>query len=179
MGALRTHLLLLSLIRQDGTAVDDESVGRDLGVQLEPLLGRGDGGEDGETVDARLDVGRRAVLLRQHGLELRDLGPVSAGRNESGKLAAWAQAGRDGPRRSDEGNHRSACGFERISYRRDSKGLRTRRTCSSGSLQALDCTAAESTRQGDGVSLSARVKLRGPVCRAKRCSETHQASSSC
>lgn len=62
----RTHLLLLSLIGQDGSTVDDETVGRHTVVKLEALLSRGNRGKDREPVDTRLDVGRRSVLLREH-----------------------------------------------------------------------------------------------------------------
>ena len=44
-----------------------------LGVELEPLLRTGDGGQHRLPVDARLDVGGGAVLVGQHGLRLRDL----------------------------------------------------------------------------------------------------------
>ena len=43
-----------------------QSVVRNLGVELEPVLYRGDGAQDGEPVDAGLDVGGRAVLISQH-----------------------------------------------------------------------------------------------------------------
>jgi hypothetical protein len=48
---------LLAFCGDNFTAVDDEAIGGDLGVELEALLGGGNGGEDGETVDAGLDVG--------------------------------------------------------------------------------------------------------------------------
>ena len=56
-------LALLAFCGDDFTAVDDEAIGRDLRVQLETLLGGGNGREDGETVDAGLDVGGRALMF--------------------------------------------------------------------------------------------------------------------
>ena len=56
-------LALLALGGQDFTTVDDEAIGRDLGVQLQALLGRGNGGQDGQTVDTRLDVGGGALKV--------------------------------------------------------------------------------------------------------------------
>jgi hypothetical protein len=50
-------LSLLSFLGQDFTTVDDQAVRGDLVVQLETLLGRGNGGQDGLSVDSRLDVG--------------------------------------------------------------------------------------------------------------------------
>ena len=50
-------LSLLSFLCQDFTTVDDQTIRRDLVVQLETLLGRGNGGQDGLSVDSRLDVG--------------------------------------------------------------------------------------------------------------------------
>lgn len=50
-------LSLLSFLGQDFTTVDDQTVRGDLVVQLETLLGRGNGGQDGLSVDSRLDVG--------------------------------------------------------------------------------------------------------------------------
>lgn len=66
-------LPLLTLGCDDFTAVDDQAVGRDLGVELEPLLGGGNGGQDGETVDTRLDIGSGAELFSQHLGGARDL----------------------------------------------------------------------------------------------------------
>ena len=50
-------LSLLSFLGQDFTTVDDQTIRGDLVVQLETLLGRGNGGQDGLSVDSRLDVG--------------------------------------------------------------------------------------------------------------------------
>ncbi|KAI6766521.1 hypothetical protein HG531_011743 [Fusarium graminearum] len=50
-------LSLLSFLGQDFTTVDDQAVRGDLVVQLKTLLGRGNGGQDGLSVDSRLDVG--------------------------------------------------------------------------------------------------------------------------
>lgn len=49
-------LSLLALGGQDFTTVDDETVWGDLVVKLKTLLGRGDSGEDGLPVDARLNI---------------------------------------------------------------------------------------------------------------------------
>ena len=49
-------LSLLAFGGQDFTAVHDKTIGRHLVVQLEPLLGRGNGRKDGLTVDTRLNV---------------------------------------------------------------------------------------------------------------------------
>ena len=42
---------LFSLVGDDGSTVEDESVLWTLGVELETLLGGSDGSEDGKTVD--------------------------------------------------------------------------------------------------------------------------------
>jgi hypothetical protein len=52
---------LLALCGDDFTAVDDQAIRGDLGVELETLLGRGDGREDGQAVDTGLDVGRGSL----------------------------------------------------------------------------------------------------------------------
>ena len=43
---VNVDLLLLALIGDDSAAVDDEAVGRNLGVELESVLDRGDGAQD-------------------------------------------------------------------------------------------------------------------------------------
>ena len=45
-------LLFLALVGDDGAAVDDQAVGRNLGVELEPVLDRSDGAEDRQPVDS-------------------------------------------------------------------------------------------------------------------------------
>ena len=55
-------LAFLSLGSQDFTTVDDQAIRRNLVVQLETLLGRGDGGQDRLPVDTGLDIGRRALF---------------------------------------------------------------------------------------------------------------------
>jgi hypothetical protein len=50
-------LALLALGGDDFAAVDDEAIRGDLGVQFETLLGGRDSRENGETIDAGLDVG--------------------------------------------------------------------------------------------------------------------------
>lgn len=58
----------LPFLGQDFTAVDDQAIGRDFVVKLEALLGRGNGGKDGLTVDARLDVRCGALACVRHSL---------------------------------------------------------------------------------------------------------------
>jgi hypothetical protein len=71
---IERHLLLLSLVCQDRSYEEHQTVGRYSVVELETLLRRGDGGEDGETVHSGLDVRGGSVFLSQHVGELRDLG---------------------------------------------------------------------------------------------------------
>ena len=66
-------LLLFPVVGDDGSAVDDQSVGRDFVVELEPLLHGRDGGQDGESVDAGFDVGGGAELVGEHLPYTRDL----------------------------------------------------------------------------------------------------------
>lgn len=58
------NLALLALCGDDFTTVDDQTIRRDLVVQLETLLGGGNGRQNGESVDARLDVGSSTLLKR-------------------------------------------------------------------------------------------------------------------
>jgi len=51
------NLSLLSFGGDNFTTVHNQSIGGNLVVQLETLLSRGNGRQDGKTVDARLDVG--------------------------------------------------------------------------------------------------------------------------
>jgi hypothetical protein len=51
------NLTLLSFGGDNFTTVHDQSIGGNLVVQLETLLGGGDGRQDGETVNTGLDVG--------------------------------------------------------------------------------------------------------------------------
>jgi hypothetical protein len=60
-------LALLAFGGDDFTAVDNEAIGRDLGVELETLLGRGDSRKDGETVDTGLDVGGGTLKMSESG----------------------------------------------------------------------------------------------------------------
>lgn len=57
-------LPLLAFRGDNFTTVDDQSIRRHLVVQLETLLGGGNGRQDGESVDARLDVGGSALEVR-------------------------------------------------------------------------------------------------------------------
>jgi hypothetical protein len=66
-------LALLAFGGDDFTAVDDEAIRGDLGVELQTLLGGRDGREHGETVDTGLDVGGGAKLFGQHLGGARDL----------------------------------------------------------------------------------------------------------
>ena len=63
-------LLFLPLVRDDGPAVNDQAVRGAPVVQFQALLGGGDRAEDGEPVDAGLNVGRRPVLVRKHFVQL-------------------------------------------------------------------------------------------------------------
>lgn len=54
---------LLAFGGDDFTAVDNETIWGDFGVKLEALLGRGNGRQDRQTVDARFDVGGGALGL--------------------------------------------------------------------------------------------------------------------
>ena len=54
-------LAFLAFRGQDFTAVDDEAVRGDFVIELETLLGRGNGREHGLTVDTRFDVGGGAL----------------------------------------------------------------------------------------------------------------------
>lgn len=71
------HLLFLSLLVQAGSAVHHETVGRNTGepnneqfyadfLQLQLLLGGGNGAQHGETVHTGLNVGSSSILTSQH-----------------------------------------------------------------------------------------------------------------
>jgi hypothetical protein len=66
-------LLFFAFIGQDGTDEQHKTVGWNSIVQLQTLLGRGDGSQYGETIHSRLDVGSGTVFLCQHGLSPGDL----------------------------------------------------------------------------------------------------------
>lgn len=99
-------LSLLSLGGQDFTTIDDETIWWDLVVKLETLLGRGNGGEDGLSVDAGLDVRGsslwRVSIVRPAGAlgrNLRILQPTSLRREKPDPLelqyiSKWAVRGR-------------------------------------------------------------------------------------
>ena len=53
--AYSAYSTTVAIQRTDGSAVDDESVGRHLGVELEPCLHTGDGAEHGEAIGVRLE----------------------------------------------------------------------------------------------------------------------------
>ena len=59
-------LSFLSFGGQYFATVDDQAIRRDFAVELQPLLGGGDGGKDTKTVDSRLDIGRGSKLFGQH-----------------------------------------------------------------------------------------------------------------
>ena len=61
---IERNLLFLALVCQDRTDEQDQTVWRHSRVEFETLLGGSDCGEDGLSVDARLDVGRCTVFLR-------------------------------------------------------------------------------------------------------------------
>ena len=58
---INIDLSFFALGCDDFTAVDDQAIRRNLGVELQPLLGRGDGGQDGLAIDARFNVGSGAL----------------------------------------------------------------------------------------------------------------------
>lgn len=53
---INVDLSLLALGCEDFSAVDNQSIGGDLIVEFESLLGRGNGREDGLTIDTRFDI---------------------------------------------------------------------------------------------------------------------------
>lgn len=57
-------LALLAFGGDDFTAVDNEAIGRDFGVELQALLGGRDSRKDGQTVDAGFDVGGSALTCQ-------------------------------------------------------------------------------------------------------------------
>mmetsp|Transcript_10967 Transcript_10967/g.36026 ORF Transcript_10967/g.36026 Transcript_10967/m.36026 type:complete len:331 (+) Transcript_10967:801-1793(+) len=63
---IHVHFLLLPLVRQNCPRVNDQSVRRNLVVQLQPLLCRCDGAKHGLSVHSVLDVARCAKLISQH-----------------------------------------------------------------------------------------------------------------
>lgn len=63
---VNVDLLLLPFLGQDGTTEDDETILRHSVVELELLLGRGDGAQNGESIHTVLDVGSGSVLIRKH-----------------------------------------------------------------------------------------------------------------
>ena len=52
---------LLSFRSDDLTTVHDQTIGWNFGVELEALLGRGDGRENRQSVNSRLDVRGRSL----------------------------------------------------------------------------------------------------------------------
>ena len=91
-------LSFLALGSENFPTVDDQSIGGDLVVQFESLLGRGNGREDGLTIDSGLDIrgrtlhevcqrGKREKKGMQHA---RILQPTSLPR---GKLDPWGLRG--------------------------------------------------------------------------------------
>ena len=76
---IERYFLFLAFICKDSPHEQNEAVWRYAVVQLQPLLGAGDGSEHRETIDTRFNVRRSTVLLRQHGRDTRDLILVSEG----------------------------------------------------------------------------------------------------
>ena len=70
---INIYALFLAFVGDYCAAVNDEAVLGALVIELEALLRRSDGAENRKTVDARFDVGRRAVLVRKHFLDPTDL----------------------------------------------------------------------------------------------------------
>ena len=60
---VNVNLALFSFRSDNFTTVDDQSIWRDLVVQLETLLGGGNSGQDGQTVHTRLDVGGSTLFV--------------------------------------------------------------------------------------------------------------------
>ena len=90
---IKVDLLLLALVGEDRAAVDDEAVRRDAVVELEALLGRGDGGEDGEPIDARLDVGGSTLgklVLAMAQLRVENAQILQPTSSQRGKPDPWA-----------------------------------------------------------------------------------------
>jgi hypothetical protein len=82
-------LALLAFGGDDFTAVDNEAIRGDFRVQLKTLLGRGDGRQDGKTIDTRFDIGggTLACQLRIGGAQsshVRILQPTSSRRERPG-----------------------------------------------------------------------------------------------
>jgi hypothetical protein len=132
------YLLLLTLIRQDGTAVDDETVWRRLVVELETLLSRGDGGKDRETVDTRLDVRGGTVLLRKHRLEGGDLCAVDRRRGCEKRRTGGKRRGEEADRGGAMSEIMEVPVVEADQYWKAGKQERQERTSSASSLQTLD-----------------------------------------
>ena len=61
-------LSFLALRSQNFTTVDHQAIRRDFVIELQSLLRRGDGRQDGLTIDARFDVGRSSLRKDQQGL---------------------------------------------------------------------------------------------------------------
>lgn len=53
---VNVDLSFLAFLGQDFTTVNHQSIGRHFVVELETVLGRSNGGQDGLSVDTRLDV---------------------------------------------------------------------------------------------------------------------------
>lgn len=70
---IKRNFLFLAFVSEDRADEEHEAVGGHSVVELEPLLGAGDGCQDGETVDSGFNVGCCTVFLRQHGRRPRYL----------------------------------------------------------------------------------------------------------
>ena len=99
------NFLFLALVREDGADEQHQTVRRHPVVELETLLGGGDGGEHGETIDPGFDVRGRSVLLRQHGRDTGNLILQPKVSDRMGILAQFMHLGRDDKR--DHGSTRS------------------------------------------------------------------------
>jgi hypothetical protein len=62
---VKRNLFLFSLVGEDSSHEQDETIGRDSIVKFETLLSAGNGCQYGKTIYSGLDVGRSPVLLRQ------------------------------------------------------------------------------------------------------------------
>jgi hypothetical protein len=83
------NLALLSLGGDNFTTVHDQSIGGNLVVQLETLLGGGNGRQNGKTVDTRLDVGSSTLWCHIYILALRLLAGEERGEEEMKGKTEW------------------------------------------------------------------------------------------
>jgi len=73
-------LAFFPVFGDDGPAVHDQSVGRALVVEFQALLRGGDGAQDTQSIDARLDIGGGSVFVAEHFVDAGNL--VTGGDDE-------------------------------------------------------------------------------------------------